>query len=57
MFNIDETDRKILNHLKVDGRASITTLAGALGLARGTVQSRLTQINQSPTIKSVTTEF
>ena len=47
MFNIDETDRKILNHLKVDGRASITTLAGALGLARGTVQSHLTQLNDS----------
>ncbi|MDG2298146.1 MAG: Lrp/AsnC family transcriptional regulator [Planktomarina sp.] len=57
MFNIDETDRKILNQLKIDGRASITTLAGALGLARGTVQSRLTQLIDNRAIKRFTIEL
>jgi DNA-binding Lrp family transcriptional regulator len=57
MFNIDETDRKILNHLKVDGRASITTLAGELGLARGTVQSHLTQLIENRAIKRFTIEL
>jgi DNA-binding Lrp family transcriptional regulator len=57
MFNIDEIDRKILSRLKVDGRASITTLAGALGLARGTVKSHLTQLIESRTIKRFTVEL
>jgi len=39
MINIDDIDRKIIARLQIDGRASVTTLAAVLGLARGTVQT------------------
>ena len=57
MFSIDEIDRKIINRLKIDGRASVTTLAGLLGLARGTVQSRLTRMIESRAIKRFTVDL
>lgn len=57
MSKIDEIDRKILTRLKIDGRSSITTLAGILGLARGTVQSHLTRLIDSRTIKRFTIEL
>ena len=57
MFKIDEIDRKILTRLKIDGRSSVTTLAGVLGLARGTVQSHLTRLIDSRTIKRFTIEL
>ena len=57
MFKIDEIDRKILTRLKIDGRSSVTTLAGILGLARGTVQSHLTRLIDSRTIKRFTIEL
>ena len=57
MSKIDEIDRKILTRLKIDGRSSVTTLAGVLGLARGTVQSHLTRLIDSRTIKRFTIEL
>ena len=57
MFSIDEIDRKIINRLKIDGRASVTTLAGLLGLTRGTVQSRLTRMIESRAIKRFTVDL
>jgi DNA-binding Lrp family transcriptional regulator len=57
MFKIDEIDRKILTRLKIDGRSSVTTLAGILGLARVTVQSHLTRLIDSRTIKRFTIEL
>ncbi|MDE0781847.1 MAG: Lrp/AsnC family transcriptional regulator, partial [Planktomarina sp.] len=57
MSKIDEIDRKILTRLKIDGRSSVTTLAGILGLARGTVQSHLTRLIDSRTIKRFTIEL
>jgi len=47
MINIDDIDRKIIARLQIDGRASVTTLAGVLGLARGTVQARLARLIDS----------
>ena len=56
MMSIDEVDRKLLARLKIDGRASVTTLSGVLGLARGTVQSRLTRLIEARVIKRFTVE-
>ena len=57
MISIDEVDRKLLARLKIDGRASVTTLSGVLGLARGTVQSCLTRLIQTRVIKRFTVEL
>lgn len=38
---MDETDRKLLGLLTLDGRASISDLAKALTVSRGTVQNRI----------------
>ena len=57
MMSIDEVDRKLLARLKIDGRASVTTLSGVLGLARGTVQSRLTRLIEARVIKRFTVEL
>ncbi len=54
MINIDDIDRKIIARLQIDGRATVTTLAGVLGLARGTVQTRLTRLIYSRVIKRFT---
>jgi DNA-binding Lrp family transcriptional regulator len=43
-FMPDELDRRIISHLRVDGRASLSKLADALGVARGTVQNRLDRL-------------
>ena len=40
----DNLDRRIISHLRADGRASLSTLADALGIARGTVQHRLDRL-------------
>lgn len=43
-FIPDDLDRRIIAHLRVDGRASLSKLASALGIARGTVQNRLDRL-------------
>ncbi|ALH81699.1 Lrp/AsnC family transcriptional regulator [Sphingopyxis macrogoltabida] len=43
-FIPDDLDRRIIAHLRVDGRASLSKLAGALGVARATVQNRLDRL-------------
>lgn len=43
-FIPDDLDRAIIAHLRVDGRAPLTKLADALGIARGTVQNRLDRL-------------
>jgi DNA-binding Lrp family transcriptional regulator len=45
---------KILSALQLDGRASITTLAGQLGLSRATVQARLEYLKSSGVIRRFT---
>jgi DNA-binding Lrp family transcriptional regulator len=40
----DDLDRKIIGHLRVDGRAPLNKIADALGVSRGTVQNRLDRL-------------
>jgi DNA-binding Lrp family transcriptional regulator len=46
-FIPDDLDRRIISHLRTDGRASLSKLADALGVARGTVQNRLDRLLES----------
>ena len=57
MFKIDDIDRQIIARLQIDGRATVTTLAAVLGLARGTVQARLSRLISSRTIKRFTIDL
>jgi DNA-binding Lrp family transcriptional regulator len=43
-FIPDDLDRRIIAHLRTDGRASLAKLADAQGVARGTVQNRLDRL-------------
>lgn len=43
-FVPDALDRRIIAHLRGDGRASLSKIADALGVARGTVQNRLDRL-------------
>lgn len=43
-FIPDDLDRRIIGHLRVDGRAALSKLAEALGVSRGTVQNRLDRL-------------
>lgn len=57
MLDMDDIDRRLVARLKVDGRASVTTLANVLGLARGTVQARLNKLIATRAIKRFTVEM
>jgi DNA-binding Lrp family transcriptional regulator len=54
---LDQTDRALVAALTADGRASVTTLAARLGLARGTVKSRLAKLQSSGAIRRFTVEL
>ncbi|PTX57603.1 DNA-binding Lrp family transcriptional regulator [Litoreibacter ponti] len=54
---MDEIDRAMIAHLKMDGRASITTLAGQLGVSRVTAQARLKRLVDSRVIRKFTVEL
>ncbi|MEM8869263.1 MAG: Lrp/AsnC family transcriptional regulator [Pseudomonadota bacterium] len=56
MKDLDDTDRRLIAALNRDGRASVTQLAADLGLARATVQARLTRLTQSQVIRRFTVE-
>lgn len=53
-FIPDDLDRRIISHLRVDGRASLSKLAAALDVARGTVQNRLDRLLQTGTLLGFT---
>lgn len=57
MSNLDATDRRLVVFLKQDSRASITQLAGELGLSRATVKVRLERLVRSGTIRRFTIEM
>ena len=40
----DDLDRRLIGHLRADGRASVAKLANALGVARGTIQNRMNRL-------------
>ncbi|MBB4103141.1 Lrp/AsnC family transcriptional regulator [Allorhizobium borbori] len=50
----DELDRRIIAHLRGDGRASLAKLADAIGVARGTVQNRLDRLTETGTLLGFT---
>ncbi len=51
---LDDTDRALIGALKMNARASVTTLAAELGLARVTVKNRLERLTENGTIKRFT---
>ena len=53
-FIPDDLDRRIISHLRVDGRASLSKLADALKVARGTVQNRLDRLLETGTLLGFT---
>jgi DNA-binding Lrp family transcriptional regulator len=56
-LKMDATDQKLIALLKQDGRASVTTLAGALGVSRVTVQTRLDRLRRDGSIRRFTIEL
>jgi len=50
----DALDRRIIGHLRTDGRASFAKLAHALGVARGTIQNRLDRLIDTGTLLGFT---
>lgn len=48
---LDSFDRKILDALAVDGRISVTALAGMIGLSKSPTQARLKRLEQTGVIK------
>lgn len=53
-FIPDDLDRRIIAHLRADGRASLSKLADVLGIARGTVQNRVDRLLETGTLLSFT---
>ncbi|MEM7216278.1 MAG: Lrp/AsnC family transcriptional regulator [Pseudomonadota bacterium] len=56
MIELNSNDRKLVAALKRDSRASVTTLAGMLGLSRATVQSRMERLVEHGIIRRFTIE-
>ena len=53
-MQLDETDQKLLALLGDNARASVTTLANTLGVARTTVQARINRLEHTGTIAGYT---
>lgn len=53
-YTPDDLDRRIIAHLRADGRASLSKLSDLLGVARGTVQNRLDRLTQTGTLLGFT---
>lgn len=53
-YTPDDLDRRIIAHLRGDGRASLSKLSDALGVARGTVQNRLDRLLETGTLLGFT---
>ena len=51
---MDDTDRRLISLLRNDARASVASLAKALGVSRGTVQNRMARLSASGTIVGYT---
>ena len=56
MPDLDSTDRRLLAALKLDGRASVTTLSAQLAISRATIQSRMERLVNAGIIKRYTIE-
>ncbi len=53
---MDETDRKILNILEENGRASYTDIAEEVGVSEGTVRNRVEKLEKEEIIRKFTIE-
>ena len=51
---MDDTDRQLIGLLRNNARASVASLAKALGVARGTVQNRMSRLEANGTIVGYT---
>jgi len=51
---VDDTDRQLIGLLRNNARASVASLAKALGVARGTVQNRMSRLEATGTIVGYT---
>jgi len=51
---MDSTDRRLIALLRDDARATVASLAKALGVARGTVQNRIAKLEAEGTIVGYT---
>ena len=51
---MDDTDRQLIGLLRSDARASVASLAKALGVSRGTVQNRMARLAANGTIVGYT---
>ncbi|HVH83465.1 MAG TPA: Lrp/AsnC family transcriptional regulator, partial [Steroidobacteraceae bacterium] len=51
---MDDIDRQLIALLRNDARASVASLAKALGVARGTVQNRMARLTANGTIVGYT---
>lgn len=54
---MDKKDRKIIEHLRQDGRASYTEIADKIGVSEGTVRNRVRKLQESGVIKKFTVEI
>ena len=57
MAILDDKDRRLIALLKLNSRASITTLAAELDVSRATIQTRLDRLVQSGVISRFTIEL
>lgn len=55
--HLDDLDRSLLARLGADARTSVSTLASALGVARGTVQARVARLVDDGVIRRFTVEL
>lgn len=53
-YAFDELDRRLIAHLRSDGRAPLSKLAEALGVSRGTVQNRLDRLIETGAVAGFT---
>ena len=54
---MDDLDRQLIGLLRNDARASVASLAKALGVARGTVQNRMSRLAANGTIVGYTVKL
>ena len=57
MTDLDANDRRLIAALQRNARASVTELAGALGLSRATVHTRLNRLVERGVIRRFTVEL
>jgi DNA-binding Lrp family transcriptional regulator len=54
---MDDLDQRLIAELRINARATIPTLAGILGVARGTVQARLDKLVAAGVIAGFTVKL